>query len=307
MKKPELLTTVSSLDELHRLIQAGADAIVIGERRFGLRLAGDFPLPAFEAAAAIAKEAGVKVYASVNRLMDNELAAALPDYLHALGQINPDAIIFGDPAVVMACRQAGLQIPLHWDGEMTTTNHASAGFWGRQGAVRAVLARELNLDQIEAFKQNTALEVQVQVHGATVIYHSRRHLVNSYLTHHGKTGGDTGMDRGFYAVEPERPDLFHPVFEDADGTHIISPEDICLLELLPDLMEAGVDSFYVEGLLKSPEYNETVVRAYRAAIDRYVASPGDYGADPAWLASIQQLQDPNRELTYGFLFKEQIY
>src|SRR5690606_32219923 len=132
MKKPELLTTARSLDELRRVMEAGADAVVLGDRRFGLRLAGDFPLPIFETAAAMAKEAGVKVYASVNQLMDNERAAALPDYLHALGQIRPDAIIFGDPAVVMACRQVGLRIPLHWDGEMTTTNHASAAFWGRQ-------------------------------------------------------------------------------------------------------------------------------------------------------------------------------
>lgn len=307
MKKPELLTTARSLDELHRVMEAGADAVALGEHRFGLRLAGEFPLPELADAVKLAKEAGVKVYAVVNRLMDNERADELPDYLRALGKIGPDAIVFGDPAVVMACRQVGLDIPLHWDGEMTTTNHASAAFWGAKGAVRAVLARELNLEQIVAFKENTSLEVQVQVHGATVIYHSRRHLVDSYLTHHGGSGGDTGIGRGLYAVEPERPDLFHPIFEDVDGTHILSPEDICLLDLLPDLMASGVDSFLVEGLLQSPEYHETAIRAYRAAIDRYAASPDDYEPDPAWLASIQALQDPNRELTYGFMFKEQIY
>lgn len=306
-KKPEILATPRSLDELRRLVGAGADAVAIGEHRFGLRLAGEFPMPAFREAAGLARESGARVYAVVNRIMDNELAAELPDYLHELGKIKPDAIVFGDPAVVMAMRQIGLDIPLHWNGEMTVTNHAAARFWGGKGAVRAVLAREMNLEQIIAFRQSVGLEVEVQVHGATVIYHSRRRLVESYLQHHGLERGDTGPSRGLYAVEQERPDLFHPVFEDADGTHIMSADDICLLDLVPDLVDAGVDSFRIEGLLKTPEYNETAVRAYRAAVDRYHASPGDYQPDPEWLASIRRLQDPHRELSYGFMFKEQIY
>src|SRR5690606_39044979 len=109
------------------------------------------------------------------------------------------------------------------------------------------------------------------------------------------------------AVEPERPDLYHPVFEDEDGTHIMSADDICLLDLVPDLVGAGVDALRIEGLLKAPEYNETAVRAYRAAVDRYAASPDDYEPDPAWSEAIRRLQDPRRELSYGFMFKEQIY
>lgn len=307
MKKPELLTTASSMEELARVIRAGADAVALGDRRFGLRLAGHFPLHAFREAAGLARESGVKVYAVVNRIMDNEMADELPDYLNELAKIGPDAIIFGDPAVVTALRRLKLDIPLHWNGEMTTTNHLSADFWAGKGAVRAVLARELNLEQIIAFRQRTKLEVEVQVHGATNIYHSRRRLVESYLHFRGVEGEGTGMERGLYAVEPERPSLRHPVFEDEDGTHIMSPDDICLLELVPELMEGGVDAFRIEGLLKSAEYNETVVRAYRSAIDRYADRPGKYEPDPEWLESIRRLQDPNRELTYGFMFKEQIY
>lgn len=307
MKKPEIVATAGSMDELRRVIGAGADAVAIGEHRYGLRLSGEFRLPQFAEAAGLARDAGVKVYAMVNRIMDNELAGELPDYLNELGKIGPDAIVFGDPAVVMAMRQLDLRIPLHWNGEMTVTNHAAARFWSGKGAVRAVLARELNLEQILAFKQHANVEVEVQVHGATVIYHSRRRLVESYLKSRGQDGGDTGIGRGLYAVEPERPDLYHPVFEDVDGTHIMSPDDICLLELIPDLVEGGVDSFRIEGLLKSTEYQETAVRAYRAAVDRYAASPDDYEPDPEWMASIRRLQDPNRELSFGFLFKEQIY
>lgn len=305
--KPEILATPGSPDELRRLVRAGADAVAIGERRFGLRLAGEFPLPLFREAVAFARENGVKVYALVNRIMDNRLALELPDYLRELGSIGPDAVVFGDPAVVMAMRQLGLSIPLHWDGEMTVTNHAAAEFWGEKGAVRAVLARELNLDEIRSFKRRTGLEVEVQVHGATAIYHSRRRLVRSYLEHRGLAPLDAGMAAGLYAVETERPDLRHPVFEDEDGTHILSPDDICLLDLVPELVAAGVDSFRIDGLLKSPEYNEAAVRAYRAAVNRYAASPERFEPDPAWLESIRRLQDPGRELTYGFLFKEQIY
>jgi len=306
-KKPEILATPGSMDELESLVRAGADAVALGERRFGLRLAGEFPLPLFAEAVAFARERGVKVYALVNRIMDNRLAAELPEYLRKLADIGPDAVVFGDPAVVMALRGLGIAMPLHWDGEMTATNHAAAEFWGEKGAVRAVLARELNLDEIRAIRRQTGLEIEVQVHGATAVYHSRRRLIASYLEHRGLPVEDTGLSRGLAAIETERPDLRHPVFEDEDGTHILSADDICLLDLVPELADLGVDSFRIDGLLKPPDYNEAAVRAYRAAVDRYAASPEAYRPDPEWLESIRRLQDPGRELTYGFMFKEQIY
>ena len=147
MKKPEIVATAGSMDELRRVIGAGADAVAIGEHRYGLRLSGEFRLPQLADAAGLARDAGVKVYAMVNRIMDNELAGELPDYLNELGKIGPDAIVFGDPAVVMAMRQLDLRIPPHWDGEMTARIMQRPAFWGAKGAVRAVLARELNLDK----------------------------------------------------------------------------------------------------------------------------------------------------------------
>jgi putative protease len=155
------------------------------------------------------------------------------------------------------------------------------------------------------------LEVQVQVHGMTNIYHSKRSLLHNYLEHEGKTAADAGlglgMGRGLTLVEQERPEERYPVYEDINGTHIMSSDDICMLENLHELMEHEIDSFKLEGLLKSAEYNETVIRCYRRVIDAYAADPQGYEFREEWLEPIRALQDPERELSFGFFYKEQVY
>jgi putative protease len=309
MKKPEILTTARSMDELKRVLAAGADAVIIGESRWGMRLPGDFLISDIGDALQIAREFQAKIYVSVNKIMDNEDVRELPDYLDALIRTGADAIIFGDPALLGAYRKLSSKLALHWNAEMTSTNYAAANYWAARGASRVVLARELNMEQVIDFKKNAKLEVQVQVHGATNIYHSRRNLIHSYLDHRegSRPQLDFGQDQGLYLVEAERLELSHPVFEDKNGTHIMSADDICMLDCLPELIDGGVDSIKLEGLIKSIEYNETVVRAYRNAVDAYTASPEHYKMDPEWLLSIERLQDPKRELTYGFFYKEQVY
>ncbi|WP_139990928.1 peptidase U32 family protein [Paenibacillus paridis] len=307
--KPELLATAGSLEELERLIAAGADAFVIGEARYGMRLSGEFSKEMIAQAVEIAKPKGVRIYASLNNLMDNETADGLDDYVASLAEAGVDAIVFGDPAVLMAARQHAPGIALHWNAEMTSTNFVTAEYWGRRGATRFVLARELNMEQVIETAASTALETQVQVHGMTNIYHSKRSLVDSYMEHQSETDRlpRKDKDRGLYVMEAERQDERYPIFEDANGTHIMSSDDICMVENLHELMEAGVTSLKIEGIMKSIEYNETVVRAYRNAIDAYTANPDDYSFQEEWLEAIQQLQDPNRELSYGFFYKEQVY
>jgi putative protease len=307
--KPELLATAGSLEELERLIAAGADAFVIGEARYGMRLSGEFSKEMIAQAVEIAKPKGVRIYASLNNLMDNETADGLDDYVASLAEAGVDAIVFGDPAVLMAARQHAPGIALHWNAEMTSTNFVTAEYWGRRGATRFVLARELNMEQVIETAASTALETQVQVHGMTNIYHSKRSLVESYLEHQSETDRlpRKDKDRGLYVMEAERQDERYPIFEDANGTHIMSSDDICMVENLHELMEAGVTSLKIEGIMKSIEYNETVVRAYRNAIDAYTAKPDDYSFQEEWLEAIQELQDPNRELSYGFFYKEQVY
>ncbi|SDT32045.1 putative protease [Paenibacillaceae bacterium GAS479] len=310
-RKPELLATAASLEELRRLIDAGADAFIIGESRYGARLPGEFGLEQLEQAVGIARSSQrqVRIYAAVNNLMDNRTSDSLPGYLAQLAKIGVDAIVFGDPSVLMVAREAAPGVPLHWNAEMTSTSYAQAEYWGRRGASRIVLARELNMEQVIEVKELTKLEVQVQVHGMTNIYHSKRSLVDSYLGHLGgeREGVDSSLGKGMFLMEPERRDERYPIYQDDYGTYMMSSDDICMIENLHELMEADIDSLRIEGLMKSPEYNETIVRAYRAAIDAYTADPDGYRFNNEWLNAIRRVQDPERELSYGFFYKEQVY
>ncbi|MCL6460187.1 MAG: U32 family peptidase, partial [Gorillibacterium sp.] len=225
-----------------------------------------------------------------------------------IAALGADALLFGDPAVVAARKETGSTLPLHWNGEMLSTNYETANYWGRRGATRVLLSRELNMEEALAFKQHCLLEVQVQVHGLTRIYHSKRPLVSHYRAHQGKSQVDEtfGTDKGLYLIEYERKDERFPVYEDANGTHIMSSEDLCMLENLDELMEGGFDSFKIEGLLKSIAYNETMISIYRQAIDAYSAD-SKHWYDPDWLKTIQAIQPEERPLSYGFFYKEQVY
>lgn len=308
--KPELLATAGSLEELIRLIDAGADAVQIGDPRFGMRLPGNFPPGDTAEAVRYAHVKGARVYAVCNNIMDNAVLPELPSYLKLLHEPGVDAVTFGDPAVLIAMKQAGVSIPLHWNAEMTSTNYVTANYWGTKGASRVILARELNMEQVLEFKRQAKLEVQVQVHGMTNIYHSKRSLVSNYYDHQGQdpTDENLGADRKLFLIEEERQDERYPVYEDRNGTHIMSSDDICMVESIHELLEAGIDSLKVEGMLKSADYNEVVVRCYRQAIDAYMANPANYSFDEAaWLDPIRELQQPERELSFGFFYKEQVY
>ncbi|KAA9005391.1 U32 family peptidase [Paenibacillus spiritus] len=306
---PELLATPGSLEEASLLLDAGADALLIGDERFGMRLSGNFTLEETKEVVRLAHERGAKVYVSMTGLMPNRLLDELPGYVRSIAEMGVDGAEFGDPSVLAAVRAEAPGLRLHWNAEMTSTNYATANYWGRKGAVRAVLARELNMDEITEMVPNLQVEAQVQVHGMTNIYHSKRMLVDSYMNHQGRphVKGRNGLDRGLFLVEAERPNEKFPIYEDLNGTHIMSSDDICILEDLHLMMQAGVHSFKVEGLLKPPAYNAAAVRAYRKAIDAFGADPEGYRYREEWLDEVRGLQDPERELTFGFYYKEQVY
>ncbi|UJF31941.1 peptidase U32 family protein [Paenibacillus hexagrammi] len=310
MKKPELIVSCGSLEETKRLIDAGADAVLVGEEKYGLRLPGNIGLSDMQVAVEWAHARGAKVYAAVNNIFDNDTLDGLTAYIEQLHLIGVDALVFGDPAVLMIVRSLGKTIKLHWNAEMTSTNYATANYWGSQGASRVVLARELNMEQVLECKQHTDLEVEVQVHGITNIYHSKRELVKNYMKHQGRDHAvieDRSKERGLFLIEHERRDQRYPVYEDINGTHIMSSEDICMLENLPELIDGGVDSLKIDGLLKPLAYNEEVVKKYRMVIDRYTESPDTFEFQDEWLDEIRRLQNPDRELSYGFFYKEQVY
>lgn len=308
-RKPELCIGAGSIEEIGRYAGAGADALYIGEQRYGMRLAGDIPAERIGDAIRSAHNQGVKAYVVCNGILHNEVLPGLPAYLQRIAEAGANGVVFGDPAVLIAMRQAGVKLPLHWNAEMTSTNYVTANYWIGKGATRVFLARELNMDEVIEVKQHVKAEVQVQVHGMTNIYHSKRTLLTNYWEHQGQTARNERLDtdRKLFLVEEERKDEKYPVFEDANGTHVMSGDDMCMLESLHELMEAGIDSFRIEGLLKPIEYNETVIRCYRKAIDAYAAAPENYLFDDSWLEPIRSLQDPDRELSFGFYYKEQVY
>ncbi|KZE70885.1 peptidase U32 [Paenibacillus jamilae] len=306
--KPELLATASSPEDARHMLEAGANALLIGDDRFGMRLPGNFTPDQIREVVEEARKHAAQVYVSMTNLMTNALLPLLPKYVQTIAECSIDAIEFNDPAVLMAVKEHAPHLKLFWNGEMISTNFATANYWGEKGASRVILARELSMDEITEMIPKLNIEAQVQVHGMTNIYHSKRKLVQSYMLHQGRTvEGDLGRGRGLFLIEAERQEEKFPIYEDINGTHIMSSDDFCIMEDLHILMEAGVHSFKIEGLLKPTAYNEAVVRAYRKAIDSYTADPAAYVYDESWLDEVRRLQDPERELSFGFFYKEQVY
>lgn len=310
MKKPELLVTPKSIEHIKALIEAGADAFVIGEQKFGLRLAGEFSVSQVEEATKLIHESGKKVYVAVNALFHNDRLDALDDYLKEMQRIGVDALIFGDPAVVVSVRELGITIPLHWNPETIATNWFQANYWADRGAKRAVLARELSLDEVLEIKENARPEIEVQVHGMTCMFQSKRSLLGNYFLYRNEVMEveNRKENKNMFLHDKERKNKY-PIYEDLNGTHIFSPNDMCLIDELTELFEGGIDSLKFDGVLQSEDYITTTTNCYRQAIDAYFDKGEDaYEAiKDELLAKIEEIQPANRPLDTGFIFKETVY
>ncbi|MED4225820.1 peptidase U32 family protein [Neobacillus cucumis] len=309
MKKPELLVTPLTVDHILPLADAGADAFVIGEQRYGLRLAGEFNRDDVRKAIEMAHSKGKKVYVAMNAIFHNEKIGELDDYIQFVKETNADAIIFGDPAVLMIAKEVAPEMKLHWNTETTGTNWFTCNYWGSKGAKRSVLAREINMDAIIEIKENAEVEIEVQVHGMSCMFQSKRSLLGNYYEYQGKVMEieNRKMEENMFLHDKERGNKY-PIFEDENGTHIMSPNDICIIDELQEMMEAGVDSFKIDGILKSPEYILAVTKAYRTAIDLCAEDPDAYDdKKDELLEAIEEIQPANRSLDTGFYFKETVY
>ncbi|UQD52840.1 U32 family peptidase [Bacillus methanolicus] len=309
MKKPELLVTPTSVNDIIPLAEAGADAFVVGEQRYGLRLAGEFSREDVKKAIELAHSKKKKVYVSMNAIFHNDKVDELNDYVRFLKEANADAIIFGDPAVLMAVRETAPDMKLHWNTETTATNWYTCNYWGRKGAKRAVLAREINMDAIIEIKEHAEVEIEVQVHGMTAMFQSKRSLIGNYFEYQGKVMEieNRKQEKNMFLYDKER-DNKYPIFEDENGTHIMSPNDICIIDELQDLIAAGIDSFKIDGILKTPDYIIEVTKLYRKAIDLCAEDVDQYEeVKDDLLARIEEIQPANRSLDTGFFFKETVY
>lgn len=268
MKKPELLVTPTAVSEIESLLKAGATAIMVGEQRYGLRLAGEFKREDIVEAVNIAHQHDAKVYVAMNGLFHNDKIAELNEYILFLKEASVDAIVFGDPAVLMAVRETAPEMKMHWSTETTGTNWYSCNYWGRKGAKRAVLARELSMDSIIDIKEKAEVEIEVQVHGMTCMFQSKRSLLGNYFEYQGKVMEieNRKVEKDMFLLDNERNNKY-PIFEDENGTHIMSPNDMCIIDELSEMIDAEVDVFKIDGVLKSPQYILEVTKKYRQAID----------------------------------------
>ncbi|WP_301420545.1 peptidase U32 family protein [Mammaliicoccus lentus] len=305
----ELLVTPKSINHIETLIELGADAFVIGEEKFGLRLAGEFKEPELREAIKIIHELGKKVYVAVNAIFHNEHIADLEAYIDLLHELNVDRIIFGDPAVLMAVKEQENPIPLNWNAETIVTNHFQCNYWGERGANRAVLARELSIEEVIEIKKNSNVEIEVQVHGMTCMFQSKRKLLGNYFMYQDKVMKieNRKENKDMLLYDEERSNKY-PIYEDSNGTHIMSPNDICLIEDLEELLEANIDSLKIDGVLQTEEYINIATEQYRQAIDLYNEDPELYEDEKFMLLEpIEDVQKDHRPMDQGFLFKQTVY
>ncbi|MCD8199247.1 MAG: U32 family peptidase [Phascolarctobacterium sp.] len=270
IRKPELLAPAGNIEKGKIAFLYGADAVYLGGKMFGLRaFADNFSLEEIKEMADFAHRLGRKVYVTVNIFAHNNDIDKLPQYLQDLEMAGADAFLVSDLGVLEVARRIVPDMPLHISTQANTTNYEAVLAWEKIGVKRVVLARELSLKEIEEIRAKTCVELEVFVHGAMCISYSGRCLLSSYLTgRDSNRGACTQACRWEYTLmEKKRPGQQFDIAEDDRGTYIMNSGDLCLIDYLPQLMNAGVSSFKIEGRMKSVHYVATVVSVYRKAID----------------------------------------
>jgi putative protease len=306
MRPVELLIPASSLEVLKIAVIYGADAVYIGGEVFGLRAkAKNFSMEDMAEGIQFAHEHGVKVYVTANILAHNGDLEGVREYFTQLKEIKPDALIISDPGIYTIAKEICPEIERHISTQANNTNYGTYQFWWNQGAKRVVTARELSLNEIAEIRKNIPdeMEIETLVHGAMCISYSGRCLLSNYFTgRDANQGACTHPCRWKYAVvEEKRPGEYLPVYENERGTYIFNSKDLCMIEHIPELIEAGIDSFKIEGRMKTALYVATVARTYRKAIDDYLTSPEKYKENMDWY--LEQISNCTyRQFTTGFFF-----
>lgn len=306
MRKPELLIPASSLEVLKTAVIFGADAVYIGGEAFGLRAkAKNFTPNEMREGIAFAHEHGVKVHVTANILAHNYDLEGAANYFRELAEIKPDAIIVADPGMVMLAKANCPDIEIHISTQANNTNYMTFRFWYDQGIRRVVCARELSLVEIKQIRENIPedMEIECFIHGAMCISYSGRCLLSNYFTgRDANHGACTHPCRWKYAVvEESRPGEYLPVYENERGTYIFNSKDLCMIEHIPEMIDAGIDSFKIEGRMKTALYVATVARTYRKAIDAAVQGKEAFEEILSW-AKEEISKCTYRQFTTGFYF-----
>ena len=306
MRVPELLIPASSLEVLKTAVIFGADAVYIGGEAFGLRAkAKNFSMEDMKEGIQFAHEHNVRVYVTANILAHNGDLPGVEEYFKELKEIGPDALIISDPGVFMIAKRVCPEVEIHISTQANNTNYGTYRFWHELGAKRVVSARELSMKEIKEIRSNIPddLEIETFVHGAMCISYSGRCLLSNYFTgRDANQGACTHPCRWKYAVmEESRPGEYLPVYENERGTYIFNSKDLCMIGHIPDLIDAGIDSFKIEGRMKTALYVATVARTYRKAIDDYLKDPVLYEKNMPWY--LDQISNCTyRQFTTGFFY-----
>ncbi len=306
MRRVELLVPASSLEVLKEAVIFGADAVYIGGDVYGLRAkAKNFSSDDMRKGVEFAHERNVKVYVTANILAHNEDLPLAYEYFEELKDIGVDALIISDPGVFSIAKEVWPEVEIHISTQANNTNYGTYNFWHRLGAKRVVSARELSMDEIKELRSNIPddLEIETFIHGAMCISYSGRCLLSNYFTGRDANHGEcTHPCRWKYHVmEEQRPGEYLPVYENERGTYIFNSKDLCMIEHIPELIDAGIDSFKIEGRMKTALYVATVARTYRKAIDDYMKDPKLYEKNMPWY--LDQISNCTyRQFTTGFFF-----
>ena len=306
MKKPELLIPASSLEVLKTAVVFGADAVYIGGEVFSLRAKSkNFSLEDMREGISFAHAHGARVYVTANILAHNGDLDGVEAYFHELKEIGPDALIISDPGVFQIAKEICPEIEVHISTQANNTNYRTYRFWHSLGAKRVVSARELSMDELRELRANIPedLEIETFVHGAMCISYSGRCLLSSYFTgRDANQGACTHPCRWKYAImEETRPGEYLPVYENERGTYIFNSKDLCMIEHIPELVEAGIDSFKIEGRMKTALYVAVVTRTYRQAIDDYMKDEALYRERMDYYKE-EIAKCTYRQFTTGFFF-----
>ena len=306
MRKTELLIPAGSLDVLKTAVIYGADAVYLGGEAFGLRAkAKNFTNEEIMEGIKFAHDHGVKVYITANILAHNDDLAGVEEYFEELKTIRPDALIISDPGVFTIAKRVLPDMEIHISTQANNTNYGTYLFWHELGAKRVVSARELSLKEIREIREHIPEDMEIEsfIHGAMCISYSGRCLLSNFFTgRDANQGACTHPCRWKYSVvEETRPGEYMPVYENERGTYIFNSKDLCMNEHVPEMIDAGIDSFKIEGRMKTALYVATVARTYRKAIDDYKKDPELYRKNMEWYKE-EIGKCTYREFTTGFYF-----
>lgn len=325
LEKPELLAPAGNLEKLKFAIHYGADAVYIGGQKYGLRSNADnFGFEEMREGVEFAKKYGAKVFVATNIYAHNEDLDGIEEYLRNLYEAGISAVIVADPIIVDTARRAVPGLEVHLSTQQSTVNWQAVKFWKEEGLPRVVLGRETSLEEIEEIKKHVDVEIEAFIHGAMCSSYSGRCVLSNHFTDRDSNrGGCCQSCRWKYDLfEDSRPETAWiseeeamgdpvlqqfqlgvtqlPLFEEQDNAFTMGSKDLCMIEHVPDLIDVGVDSFKIEGRMKSIHYVATVVNVYRQAIDSYMADPDNYVLKPEWVEEINKAA--NRPLNTGFFY-----